>query len=305
MKNIDTIISIARERTNNTAYTTTAGMSQNLLVEFANDGQSYLQAAIINQYPQNFIDKTYYTIIGNESVRSAGLTLPDNAFGGGRIVTVHYSSSGNERDFIRLKPRTLVERSFILNSFPDAYIRAGSEVYLDPLPSVTNSIARISYYRELDRVDVSRGPVTAAAGAAISFTPNTLQPVTANDEYISICKFDGTPMLYGAPIASVVGTTITTTAALTTYLITEFVLADLVGGIVCIGKYATNKSKLPNNCEQYLRTYLQKRMLNKDSNGDEIAEDSELKDMLAVILTTYAQPTEDVYDIPITDTTFL
>lgn len=295
MKSASSIITLARERTNNTTYSSNSGISQSLAVEFLNDGQSLLQTAIINQYPQEFVSEYTFNVVGNQETYA----LPERAFGGGRIIAIYYSNSGYDRDYERLRPRSLLERDMRECGYPLYYIRANGTVYLNPIPNSSQGTVKVLYYKELDTLDVSKGVVTSQAGSTLTFSGG--HTITLADEYVSVCSSLGDPILYAGQIASVTATTIVLTNALTTYLVEGKVATDLVNGVVVAGKYATTHSTLPNICEKYLRTYLQKRLLTRDSDNGNITEDVELKEQLANILNTYSQPTEDVYGITILD----
>ncbi len=295
MKSASSIITLARERTNNTSYSSTSGISQSLAVEFLNDGQSLLQTAIINQYPQEFVSEYTFNVAANQETYA----LPERAFGGGRIIAIYYSNSGYDRDYERLRPRSLLERDMREAGYPMYYIRANGTVYLNPIPTSAQGTVKVLYYKELDTLDVSKGIVTAHPGSTLECSAGT--SIVVSDEYVSVCDKHGTPILQGGEIVSVTSTVITLAATASTYLLPGYSVSDLIGATVVAGKYATTHSTLPNICEKYLRTYLQKRFLTRDNDNSNIAEDAELKEQLANILNTYSQPTEDVYGVTILD----
>jgi len=295
MRSASSIIALARERTNETSYSVNAGVSQESCIEWLNDAQTHLQASIVNTYPQEFVDEYFISVVANQE----RYNLPDNSFGGGRIIDVFYSQTGMDRDYVRLPPRTMNERTQFEGTNPLFYIRSNGQIYLNPVPQTTNAVVRVSYYRELDFLQESKGIVTSQASSTLTFSGG--HTITTGDLYVCVSKPDGTVVLRAAPISSVTGTTIVLSNPITTYLVSGFSASDLVGGSVTAGKYSTTHSKLPNICEKYIRTYLQKRLLAKGSSADTAEEDNELQQMLGVILNTYSQPIEDTYAIPIID----
>jgi len=300
MRSLDALIALARQRTNNTDYGLRSGVPQNLAAQFANDAQDHLQSVIVSEHPQEFTTDIEIPVVSGQETYS----ISDNVFAGGKLINIWYSPTGQQRDYYRLKPRTMLERQQQEGNDPLFYIRASGLVYLNPIPRNSAGKIKVAYYRELDNLDIVRGRVDSASGSAIVYSSppaNSPDDLTTATEYICVSDKFGNVMLRNVVVDNVAGATITSVDALTTYLVGSYVLADTVGGYITIGKYSTTHSKMPEFCERYLLTYLQKRLLNKQSSNNSLVEDDELKSIEADILLSFGQPTEDVYEIPILD----
>lgn len=298
MRSLDKLITLARERTNNTNYGTRSGISQNLAVQFANDAQDHLQSAIVAQHPQEFTVEQEIQVTSAQETYS----IDDNVFGGGKIITIWYSPTGQQRDYYRLKPRTMFERQQQEGNDPLFYIRASGLIYLNPIPRNSSGKIKVSYYRELDWVDVVRGTVNGTPSGAVIAAQNQITPDDiGSTEYLCISDKHGNVMLYNGEISSYASNNITLAANVSTYLVDGYALADLASGKITLGKYSTTHSKLQDICERYLLVYLQKRLLNKQASNSSIVELDELKTIEADILVSFGQPTEDIYQIPVID----
>jgi hypothetical protein len=287
---LESLITKARLQSNNSDYSSSQGNPQSLFEMYANEAQDNLQTQIINNYPQEFVEFYEKAI----TTHTEFVTVPDDIFSNNRIISVEYSYTGDSKDYFPLSPRTVKERISSQSSYPSFYIRISDKIYLNPIPSTGK--VRIAYYRELDDIKV---PI------AINGTPYGSTIVSEYNiglqEYLCVSNRFGEVLLRGAKIASVVGTTITVVGNVADYLVSGATLADLAFQNITIGKYTTTHSKLPKICERYLITYMAKRALAKDSSSQAGIEDGELARMEAQILESFAQPTEDVYTIPILD----
>jgi hypothetical protein len=304
MKSVAQIISEAREFTNNTSYSATSGISQSLCLKFLNEAQEQLQAAIVNQYPQEFTKEVIISLVGGQEAYS----IPSDAFGGNRIISVFYSQTGQERDYFRLPPRTLVERDQRTATNPSFYIRANGVVYLNPIPLTTSATIKIVYYYTLDSLTEVSFNVDISSVANVGLpeiTCTTTPAVPSGVYYCNIADRFGRLIFRNCEIAvpPVTSSKINLVAPLNSYRDNLVPSADFDNGlsVITFGSNSTQVPQLPKACERYISTYLQKRMLTKDVANSMISEDVELKEMLSLILSGYAQPTEDVYGIPVLD----
>jgi hypothetical protein len=301
MRSLDSLITLARQRTNNTDYGLRNGISQNLCVQFANDAQDHLQSVIVSAHPQEFTTDTEISVLTGVETYS----ISDNVFAGGKLINVWYSPTGEQRDYYRLKPRTMLERQQQEGNDPLFYIRASGLIYLNPIPRNSSGKIKVAYYRELDDLDIARGTVNGTPSGATITVANTLttspNDLTTATEYVCISDKYGNVMLRNGVVSTVAGATLTLAANVSTYLVGSYSLANLADGKITIGKYTTTHSKMPSFCERYLLTYLQKRLLNKQSSNNALVEDDEMKVIENDILVSFGQPTEDVYEIPVLD----
>jgi hypothetical protein len=287
-----TLITQSRLQSNNTDYSSTQGNPQSLFEVYANEAQENLQTLIINNYPEEFVEFYEVTI----STQTESISVPDDIFSNNRIIAVEYSQSGDSQYYRPLPPRTVKERISSIAGYPEFYIRIGRTLYLCPIPN-TGKI-RVTYYRQLDALKLSTATIS---GTPSGSTITTNVAIGTTPEYVCISDRFGEVLLRNAKVSTVVTTTITVVGNVSDYLVDGYVLADLAGQYLTEGKYTTTHSKLPRICQRYLVTYMAKRALAKDSSNQAGIEDGELLRMESQILESFAQPSEDVYSIPILD----
>jgi hypothetical protein len=313
MRSLEKQISIARERSGNLTYSydkslgvIKAGLSQDFFVESAREAQQHLQQQIIAIKADLFLYDEITAVVANKE----NYTLSGKVFGQTKIKSVQFSTDSSVKRYVPLPNRTLAERDTSEATYPDFYIPKGQEILLNPIPTAAVGSFRTTYYRELDDVDVRR--------AVVSGTPSGVTISLVDDdscygfdlksaEYICISDNFGNQLLSGAKISSYNNSTkvITLAANVSTYLVSGYTLANLADQYVTIGRYSTTHCKLPDICERYIMTYMQKRALQKEQNEGSLFEDLELTRMQESILGAYSEKTEDVTEVPILDTGIL
>ena len=307
MRRVDKLLAIARARAGVSSYTASSGVPHSLALQAINDAQDHLQAVMTSIDSGLFIRHKEISVVADQETYS----LPNNLFINNKIVSVEYSGTGREEDYEPLIPKTFAERTTQRDSAPQFYIRSGNTIYLNPVPSSAgNATIRVTYYYELDDLDTRRGGAitarTLAAGQLTALTidasglsaPNKDAIELADADYISIVSRLGVVQMAQIPITGFNSTTGVFTLAAHTYDTGE---TAAVGDYVVIGRHATTHSALPDNCERYLVTYTQKRLLQKASSTDSLEEDAELLKIENDIITSMAKPTEDVSYVPVLD----
>lgn len=315
MEYIGSIIRFGRERVGRSKYAVdinglvSGGQSQELLSRFLTDAQNHLLAAIIRQRPLAFWREVVFNqVAGQETYPVASPT--ERILNNTQLITVWYSFTGNKEEYTRLNPRVMYERD-TRQGDPQSYIPQDSNILVNPIPVSSRGSFKVSYYLQLDDLRVRSGKITGTPSGTdiVLSATGVLDYAFSQDDADYICISDrfGTPLLYNGIIQSYnAGThTITLAANVSTYLVSGVTLANLANAYVTVGKWTTTHSKLPDTAERYLRTYLQKRMLTKDSSTDIGEEDSELKTIEADILLGYAQSTGDTPGIPILDASII
>lgn len=310
------LLTLARERSHNQEFTIGSGTSSiedvvegignQQFLEFMNEGQTHLQSAIINQHPLEFVTSEEISVVSNQEE----YTIPDNVFVNNRIITVQYSTTGQARDYYRLPQRSLRDRFTDTSSHPSWYIRRSGRILLNPIPTTTVGKLRVEYYRELDRVALRAGQVSAITdnGTTISAltigTSDDLPNLISNvgDKYLCICDKDGTVKEYniaytsydsGTGVFSGINHTRTGTATITT------------SDYITVGKYTTTHSDLPVNCERFIVAYGSLLALKQDSSADWQDEAATIQTMKSDILDSFGDVDEDVKDYPVLDTEIL
>lgn len=309
MRSLDKQIQVARERTGNIDYSyslttgaISAGLSQDFFKEAANEAQDHLQAAILAVKADLFLEDEITQIVAN----TESYTLAGRVFGGTKLKSMQYAYDEDVNSYKPLPQRTLAERNTAECTEPSFYIPKGNAFLLNPIPNVSQGTVRTSYFRELDDLDIRRGTVSGTpSGAVITLAASPYTYDLNLAEHICISDKYGNVMLYAGAVSSCVTTTLTLLANVSTYLVSGYTLANLANGYVTIGRYSTTHSKLPDMCERYILTYVQKRAYHKETHEGSLFEDSELMRMQDSILSLYAEKTEDITEVPILDSGIL
>lgn len=311
MRRIDQLIDLVRERTRNLNFSRDSsgnileGISDNLILEYLNQAQDHLQAAILAVYPNEFIAEKTPSIVANQE----GYTIADRVFVNNKIVTVECRSTSNLSDYYILDQGTFRDRDTD-SGWPKYYIRKGSTILLNPIPSTSQGNLRIVYYRELDDIDIRRGTISSHTASATTLTALTLS--TTGDDDIALADADylcvndryGTVTMYNIPISSYAsGTGVVTLVGGSFTFATGETIAD--SNYVTIGKYTTTHSKLPDNSERYLLLYAQKRILTTDESNTSVEEDAELIKIEQDIVNSFADESKDLEYIPILDSNIM
>lgn len=308
MRRIDYLVTLARERSKNLDYTealgvASQGLSTNQFLEWANSAQDHLQAAILASYPDEFVDTEDFTTTANDG----DYTLTDRVFVNNKIILVEYASSGREADLEPLDQiayrHRRVERGTVTG-----YMRRGNTIYLSALPP-GGGLLRVHFYRELDDIDIRRAKVNGTpSGTSITLLGPTGAAISSDElsilnsaEYVCICNSVGEPLLYNGLVVSAIGTTLTLAANVSTYLVSGGTLAGLANGYITTRAWSTTHSKLPDNCERYLTTYMQKRAMTTDESETSVEEDVELKTIEGDIVMSFAESSRDIKYIPVVD----
>lgn len=297
MRYVGEIINAVRKRTKNTDSSVgtdgeaTSGVTDDLILEFLNDGQDYLQGRVLSVFPDEFVASKDISVDGSSSYEIADRVFMDN-----RLISVKYSVSGRERDFRALSPITIAEQSHDTNTHPYSYVRKNGAI--SPSPIATSSVGkfRVYYYRSLDDVDIRRGKIASTTATTIVLEDDSDldNNALADAEYICISDINGTVQDYNVIASSYTSGTRTITIPSQT----------LVGGTadyITVGRYTTTHSKLPSEAERVIKIYAQKRLMDTDESTRSVVEDSEFQAALSDILQTFSDVTQDIEQIPIID----
>ena len=307
-------IRLVRERTKNLDFTvdasgnTTSGISDTRIIQYFNDAQDHLQAAIITLFPNEFIVQKEISIVANQEE----YTIPDHVFINNKIVCVEYNSNNNSTDYDTLRQGTIRDRN-TAKGWPSYYIRRSGKILLNPIPQSSQGKIRVSYYRELDDLDIRRGKISAVSGVTSTTFTNidltdtdpvpdeTSKPINlTNTDYICTVDRYGAVKAYAIPV----NTYTTSSDLLTPTAAHVFGTGETVavGQWVVFGKYATTQSALPDNCERYLLTYVQKRLMTTDESNTSLEEDAELKTIESDILNSFSEESREPDYITLLDT---
>lgn len=307
MKSNDNIITSARYRTKNKDYTYaeatdtySAGVSTELFIDALNDAQDHLQAKLTSASTNLFVQEDTITVVADQQ----DYTLTARIFGGINFIALLYNSENNTTDYgIPLRQQQPRDKRFF-TGYPQYYVPHKDGFSLVPIPESGTGYIKAMYYKEVPDLDIIRGRVNgtpATTDIVLKASPTPHQGKIEAADYICISDIDGNIMMLNGVFDSYAGTTITLAANVSTYLTGSYTLADLANGYVTVGKHTTSKSQLPDTCERYLRTYVQKRVMTSRESNTAIEEDAELVKMEADILEVYNDETRDVDEFPLLD----
>lgn len=307
MKRVDQIITKVRRRTDNEDYSDTEGLAQDEFAEFIDEAQADLQATILSEIPNCSLFDTSVDVDLVASQRAYDLaTSSYRPFGGNMVRMVEFKPTASSQDYYPLQLASLFELAVTNLNYPSAYDIRDGQVLLSPVPSSAIGNLRITYPRELDRLDIRRAQVTSATIVTTSYTTITLEadPVPDSiledeDYYICINDAYGNVVYYNIPVVSFDSSTRVLT--LDTGVLTANGSIS-AGDWVTFDKYSTTTSKLPDNCERYLIAYGIWKGLKRDSSVDSSEQQQELvaikQSIIEALKTTY----RDVPYIPMLNT---
>lgn len=266
MRYVGDLISDSRTDTNNTDFSATNGIQTADFLRYLNYAQESLQSLILRNAPDTFQDECILNIVADQEA----YTPTGPVYMGERIVNVEFSYDGTVRNYVKIYEASISNRNSRPQGWLVNYIRRSGQILLRPPRNTSSGALRITFEREFDKLDIRRGSVSGTpSGSSVTVSGEDTTALTAaiNTNYVCINNFNGTPMLYNAPIANYNSGThvITVTGNVSDYLVTGYALADLANGYITIGQYSTTHSKLKNHCERYLVAYTNWKVLGRDA----------------------------------------
>jgi hypothetical protein len=272
MRTVTDLITAARNASRNGANPDgTYSIPDSEIIQYLNDAQDRMQNKISSS---KNIAKVFVTeAILNVTQNQANYTVPDRVLLNKQIEWVEFSADGALGNYIRLEKLHFFNRDTNTTTYPHGYFKRGNQILLQPTPSTTQGTLRVMYEREVDDLVIPTDLVVAVYPGA--YTAKEIGVQTGSSSFatnVFICISDayGNIMLRNGLIASYNGglKKITLVNDVSTYLQGAYTLADLANGYVNIGKYVTNISQLPDDCERYLIHYTVAELFHRDSSND-------------------------------------
>lgn len=296
MRSADDLIRKARYRTGQSKYTynsttgETVGTATSLFLEALNDAQDNLASRIIKLWPSLFISRKVLSVVSGTQSYSIG----NRVSFGAKVISVKYSQTGQEQDY---RPLSKLNQRELLGQegTPFGYVREGDTIYLVPKPTDTSALLKVEFYQRPDSLDISRGTVNGTPfSTEISVASGDTYELT-NATYVCISDRFGNVLLRNGIVDSYNSGTskLTLEESVSDYLEDEYTLSDLDGCFITVGENTTRFSTLPNECERYLRVYMQKRIMTIKENSASIEEDQELINIRNDILSAFGEEDRD------------
>lgn len=106
MKNVQYIIDQVRKQTENEEVTDFTGIQDSEFIQYINDAQHSLQAAITSQHPRVFVKEKVLPIVSGQEKYD----LPEDCYLKNKVFNVEYSPTDKEEDYYTLEEETIKSR---------------------------------------------------------------------------------------------------------------------------------------------------------------------------------------------------
>lgn len=273
MRKVSDLISVCRTLTQNENFSATSGISDEVFLEFFNDAQDRIQTLISNSNSpaKPFVREDIVSLVANQE----GYAIPRRLAYGKEVENVEFSFDSSLQNYYPLEKRAFINRNTTSSNYPAWYYRRAQQIYLNPIPSVSQGSLRILYEYSLDDLDKRRGLISTVTGlTSTTFTSITIDstadesssPINlTNADYICVVDKDGVVKAYNIPFGNYnTGTNVWTPAAGFTFNFTGESIA--INQYVVFGKFKTTHSSLPDDLENYLLQYSVMRVYHIDSS---------------------------------------
>ena len=165
MRSLDRIIEQVRRQTENEEFDDFTGISDEEFIQYINDAQYNLQAAIVHQHPRVFTAEVVISAVGSQE----SYDLPSDCLLGNKIHNIEYSATGAESDYYTLEQDTIKYRNPGIDGSPVKYIRLGGKILLSPPPQSSGSL-RVTYIKRLRELDKRQAKVSSGTVSSSQFT---------------------------------------------------------------------------------------------------------------------------------------
>lgn len=296
MKYIEHLIKQVRRQTENEDVTDFTGIQDTEFIQYINDAQHSLQAAITAQHPRVFIKEAVLDVVSGQEKYDT----PDDCYLGNKIHNVEYST-GAEDDYYTLEEDTIKSRVPGITGAPVKYIRMAGQILL--IPQATSGKIRINYIKRVREMDLRRAKVlstpTSSSSAQWSIALDNSNFLTdteslAEHEYVCVVDKKGNIVAKNLPMSGISSTLLTLDAH--TFDSEDTTIEP--GHFIVGGKNSSSHGEFDDSVERYIIAYCAWKILKRDSSVDSNEAVQELSMMLADIVKSYATITDDIQYIP-------
>ena len=247
MRRLELLINEAKLSTNTTDINSVSSL---LCQGYMNRIHSYMEDLLflVNCENDLFIsDYVFQLVPGQDSY-----DLPVNIYAKSSVDNLAVSFlNGLSNTYLPLKKKSQKQLGFTFGYF----IQEG-KMYMSPRPTSALNM-KLSYVRKLPTLGIRGGTVASTTSTTIVIT-NYVSGFEGLSDYISIVDSTGTILVSG--LAFTFNGTTTFTVADTTGITN--------GSYVVSGKYASTHSQMPDECEKYLITALERMIQYRQSSPD-------------------------------------
>ncbi len=297
MKYLEHIITQVRKQTENEEVTDFTGIQDTEFIQYINDAQHSLQAAITSQHPRVFVkEKVLDVVYGQERY-----ALPQDCYLKNKVFNVEFSPSGLEEDYYTLEEETIKSRVPGVKGSPIKYSRLAGELLL--IPQATQGKLRINYVKRVNEVDLRRAKVASSESVSSASTWNItldnaafLTDTSSLQEHEEVCIVDkkGKIIAKDLPVNALSSTLLT----IDPHTSDSEDGAILAGHFVVGGANTSTHGEFDESVERYIIAYCGWKILKRDSSMDSTEAQTELSIMLGDIVKSYAMISDDVQYIP-------
>jgi len=291
MKYVQYIINQVRKQTENEELTAFSGIQDSEFIQYINDAQHSLQAAIVAQHPRVFTKEVILDVVSGQEKYD----IPSDCYLSNKIHNVEYSLDGRDENYYTLNEDTIKSRIAGTTGSPINYIRISGKILL--LPQPTSGKIRITYVKRVAELDLRRALVSSATSTYIGLNNSILlTDVEALSEHEYVCVVDrkGDIIARDIPISAVSSTVIT----FDNYVPSAEDGTIQSGHYVVGGRNTSTHGEFDDSVERYIIAYCAWKILKRDSSVDSQEAIQELTVMLQDIINSYAMVSDDVQYIP-------
>lgn len=297
MKNVQYIIDQVRKQTENEEVTDFTGIQDSEFIQYINDAQHSLQAAITSQHPRVFVKEKVLPIVSGQEKYD----LPEDCYLKNKVFNVEYSPTDKEEDYYTLEEETIKSRVPGTEGSPVKYSRLAGQILL--IPQATKGNLRINYVKRVREVDLRRAKVASSATPSSSSTWSValdnstfLTDTESLQEHEEVCIVDkkGNIIAKDLPLNAVSSALLTIDAHTSDSEDTAIQAGHFVVG----GANTSTHGEFDDSVERYIVAYCAWKILKRDSSVDSQEAQAELSIMLNDIVKSYAMISDDIQFIP-------
>ena len=280
MRRLELLINEAKISTNTSDI---ASISSLLLQGYINRIHSYLEDLLflVNDENDLFVsDYTFQLVPGQDEYN-----LPANIYAKSSIDNLAVSFlNGLSNTYLPLKKVSRKQQGFTFG-----YFVREDKIVLTPRPTSPLNM-KLAYVRKLPTLGI-RGAEVASTTSTQIIVANYVSGFETLSDYISIVDKAGT----------IISSGLTFTSGGSTAFIVPNTTGILPGHYVISGKYASSHSQLPDECEKYLITALERMIQYRQSSSDINTSNIFSAEELVTIKEVFADNSYDDAKPPVTE----
>ena len=286
MRRLEHLILEVRSATSNKSI---SKISQQDMVNYFNRAQDSIQAiAMLVESGARLLSTTYTTnLVQNQE----SYDLPSNILASNSVTSVRLSQSNDQYfplDRIIDKER---QRGY-------GYAIIANKLYVSPTPN-WNAVNKleITYQKKVNRLGVRSGTIQSYSSGTgvITLAAGYSTEIGTYDDFFCVVDSSGNIINENLPIINFNAGSLTTTAGLT--------IAN--GNYIVCGKYATTHSELPDFCEGFMLSYVERKIQASESSSDLSSAGMFTSEEAQIIKDMFSTGSKDAMYPPITNTDYL